>query len=1050
MAIYHYSLRSSSRQNGQSAAQKYDYIRREGKYENVKDNVVAAGAINMPSWAVNDPRAYWQAADDYERENGKLCNSIDIALPSELTKAERLDLAQNIVGKIAHTEAGELPCSWAIHAGHDSNPHMHIIISERANDGHDRTPKTWFNRAAGKGKPTEAGGAKKYRYMKSTAWLKDKRQEWERVCNEKLAECGHEARIDHRSHVDRDITLKPQIHLGPGKHIENSYKLEESLAISRRNGEKIIDDPAEAVRLLTYHTSTFGYNDVAKMANLYSADPEQYNEVLSAIIYNSQIVTLGEDEKGQPRYTTREMLQTEQKMLSATDKLSKAKKHGVSTDTLEKAISESGLSEKQAVAARHIVGGNDVVNVIGIAGSGKSYMLNTIRFAYEAQGYKVRGAALSAVAAKSLQDGSGINSDTIHATLYKWEKSRELLQPGDVFVVDEAGMVGSRQMSKVAEHCEQAGAKLVLVGDSQQLQAVEAGGAFQAIVKQAGYAELDEIRRQRQEWQQEATKQLAGNQQTEAIRAYSAAGFVHSCETDEEAKQQIVDSWRRDPSENKIMLAYRRADVADLNTLARERRIEAGEIEAVGRTFETFKGDREFVAGDHVLFLKNDRNLGVKNGTQGIISKIMDDGNIVVLSEGKEKVFNTEEYNHLDHGYAMTVHKSQGATVDNAYIYASRNFDKHAGYVAMSRHRDDMNLYYSNDQFKDENALAWAFSRNGEKELATAYAEARGIETEGNYEEFAQAAPVYVEQPEAPSQEQQPDYLGKWAEGHGLNKSQAATLLYENKSIIYTKLWNSIPDEIKPNLRQQVNDEYLKNKYEKVQTNIDHKYEYFNDPKNLSVAATKYYNAEKLNSLRNRHAILEVRQSNLRSTRDHLHEQKKDLKFYEWRAKKIADEEIKENGAEIDKTKNELSLNETNQEELKQGVGKNKEQEFFEMLQNKKQGEVDTAHQEIDENHRKTMEREQEKERIQEFIKQNREQQQAPEKTQDMNKDQLDMRLEFDRKNDPEAGVQPQENYQWAADKTPDLDKQQAQDKGQDQQPEPDDNDEENYFSPGM
>jgi Ti-type conjugative transfer relaxase TraA len=1106
MAIYHLSLRSKSRAEGQSAGAKYAYDMREGKYEKMKDKLVGSGSMNMPAWAENDSGLYWQAADDHERANGKLCNSIDIALPSELTDSERLELANDIAEKITHTEMGNLPCSWAIHEGSGSNPHMHIIISERINDGHERTPETWFNREAvghripekeggtkkyryAKSTTPEEGGAKKYRYMKSTAWLKDKRQEWERVCNEKLAECGHEARIDHRSHVDRDIHLEPQIHLGAAKYIADSDKMKEFLAIAQRNGERIVADPSEALKLLTYHNSTFSYNDIAKMANQYSADPEQYNAVLSALINNDQVVNLGENSKGQPVYTTREMLQTEQKMLSATGNLAGTGNHAVSAKTLENAIAASGLSDKQAAAARHIVDGKDVVSMIGFAGSGKSYMLNTVRAAYEAEGYKLRGAALSAVAAKSLSDGSGIQSDTIHATLYKWENGRELLQAGDIFVVDEAGMVGSRQMSSIAEHCERSGAKLVLVGDSQQLQAVEAGGAFQAIVKQTGYAELDEIRRQRQEWQQEATKQLAGSQQAEAIRAYSQAGFVHACETDDQAKQQLVDAWRQDPGNDKIMLAYRRADVADLNAIARNRRIEAGEIEAQGRTIETFKGEREFVAGDQLLFLKNDRALNVKNGTVGTIKEIDDNGTLTVHADGREVTFTPEEYNHIDHGYAMTVHKSQGATVDNSYIYASRNYDKHAGYVAMSRHRDDMQLFYSKEQFKDERELSWVFSRNNEKELATEYAEARGIETEGSYTELEQAipvyteqveqeapaiqpeapaldddergkrmfellqagkqvyteqpeqAPVYVEEPEkTPAQAQQPDYLNKWAEQYNINKAQAAECLYERKSVTHTQMWKSVPEDIKTTMREQVNAEYVTNQHNKVQADIDKKYDFLNDPKQLKEAATEHYNGEKLNTLREDYTKLETKQIDLVSTHDQLQEQRNGLKFYERGAKKEMDQELKTNEMEQDETKKDLSQNEKAQQELNKGVGKDKEQEFFDMQQERKGKEEENAHQKVDENHRQTIVQQSEREKYQELIKQNREEQKekgewqwASDKTPEMDKDQTETRKEFDKKYELEDQEKAQDK-----DKTQDQapEKNQDQAKAQEQAPE--------------
>ena len=148
----------------------------------------------------------------------------------------------------------------------------------------------------------------------------------------------------------------------------------------------------------------------------------------------------------------------------------------------------------------------------------------------------VRGAALSGIAAEGLEHGSGIASRTIASLEHQWGKDRELLTSRDVLVIDEAGMVGTRQMERVLSHAADAGAKVVLVGDPQQLQAIEAGAAFRAIHERHGGVEISEVRRQHDDWQQDATRHLATGRTGQAIRAYGERGMVHAAETREAAR----------------------------------------------------------------------------------------------------------------------------------------------------------------------------------------------------------------------------------------------------------------------------------------------------------------------------------------------------------------------------------------------------------------------------------------------------------------------------------------------------------------------------------
>src|SRR3546814_12184657 len=176
------------------------------------------------------------------------------------------------------------------------------------------------------------------------------------------------------------------------------------------------------------------------------------------------------------------------------------------------------LSGEQRAAFDHATDGGGLSVVVGYAGTGKSAMLGVAREAWERAGYEVRGAALSGIAAEGLENGSGIASRTIASMEHGWSQGRDMLGPRDILVIDEAGMVGTRQMERVLSHAADAGAKVVLVGAPQQLQAIEAGAAIRVIHEPPGGVEITAVRRQHIEWQQDATRQLATGPTGEAMR----------------------------------------------------------------------------------------------------------------------------------------------------------------------------------------------------------------------------------------------------------------------------------------------------------------------------------------------------------------------------------------------------------------------------------------------------------------------------------------------------------------------------------------------------
>jgi Ti-type conjugative transfer relaxase TraA len=306
------------------------------------------------------------------------------------------------------------------------------------------------------------------------------------------------------------------------------------------------------------------------------------------------------------------MIETERRLHHAAELMVERERHVVRDTDREAALARGEargvvLSGEQADALVHVTDGRDLGIVVGHAGTGKSAMLGVAREAWETAGYEVRGVTLSGIAAENLESGSGIASRTIASMEHGWHQGRDLLTTRDVLVIDEAGMVGTRQLERVLSHAAEAGAKVVLVGDIKQLQAIEAGAAFRSIHERHGGAEIGEVRRQREDWQRDATRDLATGRTGHALEAYRSHGMVHEAQTREQARGNLIDRWDCDrqaaPERSRIILTHTNDEVRALNEAARERMRAAGDLgDDVRLTVE--RGERRFASGDRVMFLQ--------------------------------------------------------------------------------------------------------------------------------------------------------------------------------------------------------------------------------------------------------------------------------------------------------------------------------------------------------------------------------------------------------------------------------------------------------------
>jgi hypothetical protein len=252
-------------------------------------------------------------------------------------------------------------------------------------------------------------------------------------------------------------------------------------------------------------------------------------------------------------------------------------------------------------------------------------------------------------------------------------------------------------------------------------------------------AGVTEVRRQQEDWQRDATRDLANGRTDDALEAYRSHGMVHEAQTRERARVDLIDRWDRDrrasPDRSRIILTHTNDEVRALNEAARERIRAYGDLgDEVRVTVE--RGARNFGSGDRVMFLQNERGLNVKNGTLGTIEQVSAQSMTVQTDDGRSVRFDLKDYNRIDHAYAATIHKAQGMTVDRTHMLATPGMDAHGSYVALSRHRDGMELHYGRDDFVGPDRLTRTLSRDRAKDMASdykradpaqLYAERRGI-----------------------------------------------------------------------------------------------------------------------------------------------------------------------------------------------------------------------------------------------------------------------------------------------------------------------------------
>jgi hypothetical protein len=375
-------------------------------------------------------------------------------------------------------------------------------------------------------------------------------------------------------------------------------------------------------------------------------------------------------------------------------------------DVLDALAARPSLSDEQVELVVALTTSRRPVDVlIAAAGTGKTFSLDAARDAWQRSGHHVIGTSLAARAAAELEATAGIPSHTIASLLIALDdREHGNLRAGTVLIVDEAGMVGTRQLARILDHAAAAHTKVVLVGDPGQLPEIDAGGLLRGLGRRITPLRLSQNRRQHEPWERHALAQLRDGRIADAISSYDAHDRIHTHHNAPAARDAMCADWWSAAlaGDRVLMLATRWSDVDDLNVRARTHLHNAGRLTGPTLTVE----DRPYQAGDRIMTLRNDRRLHVRNGTCALITEIdAERRDMTVRSDAGMVITLPARYvdaGHVRHAYATTIHKAQGQTVDRAFVLGSDLLYQEAGYVALSRGRSENRIYLVGREPREE------------------------------------------------------------------------------------------------------------------------------------------------------------------------------------------------------------------------------------------------------------------------------------------------------------------------------------------------------------
>jgi Ti-type conjugative transfer relaxase TraA len=675
--------------------------------------------------ALAESSALWNAAEVAEkRKDAQVARELVIALPAnhEVSHEDRVAMVRSFAQE--HFVSRGLGVQVDIHGPHvgdeaseTANHHAHLLITTRRIEGDRLSAKKARDldpevKSMG-GRPAVTDGE---------TWG----ALWRDHQNRYFIEHGMEVRVDQVSAV-------PQEHVGPVRmRAPESAAVARAEAIARENAAAA-REPEKVLAVLTRNNATFTERELDRFLGKHISDEAEHLAVKAKVLGSANTLVMHDRETGEVtgRYTTREVRDQERVAIADAQSVAKARHRAVGGRAASDALGSRSLRDDQKAAFDHAIGSGGLKIVEGRAGTGKSYTLGAVREAHERAGYEVIGLGPTNSVAQDLKADGFAQSATVHSELFRLKNGRSQWTARTLVVVDEAAMLDSRMTGELLAEAKRSGAKLILAGDDRQLASIERGGLFTELGQRHGSAEITEVTRQKVDWQRQASRDLAEGRVAEAVGAFAREGAISWSETQDQARAALVERWKADgegaPSSSQFVFAYTNVDVGALNADLRAVRRERGEL-GEDVALMTKHGQAEFAVGDRVQFTDTLRGAKIYNGNAGVITGIDAQTGVLraqlddVGGRGREVVWSASEFDGFRHGYAGTIYKGQGKTLDRTYLYHSHHWRQSSSYVALTRQRESAQIFAATETARDVAHLARQMGRGEVRSASVAWA----------------------------------------------------------------------------------------------------------------------------------------------------------------------------------------------------------------------------------------------------------------------------------------------------------------------------------------
>jgi len=756
MAIAFARARYISRSTGGSAARSAAYNAREAisdertgtlyyfKHRDAPEH----HEVLLPEGAdakLADAVTLWNAAEAAERrKDAQVARELVLALPAnhELSHEDRVELARSFAE--VHFVAKGLAVQLDVHAPHDgdggaslrlrqaepageagggeserANHHAHLLVTTRRVEG---------NRLASKKArdldPEVRSARGRAAVTEGEQWGAVWREHQDRY----FAAHGMALRVD-------TIAAVPGQHVGPVRMrapesgaVARSEELARENAAAARDSDKVLG-------ALTRNNATFTERDVERYLAKHIREDAERLAVKGKVLGSAEVLALFDAGTGERagRFTTRAVREEERAALDDAKRVAGARHHlGIGEAAKAAALEKRSLRDDQAVAFDHATGVGGLRIIEGRAGTGKSYTLSAIRDAHERDEFKVIGLAPTNAVVQDLRADGFTEAATVHSELFRLKNGRTRWDARTAVIVDEAAMLDSRVTAALMAEAKRSGAKLILSGDDRQLASIERGGLFTELRQRHGSAAITEVTRQRVDWQRQAARDLAEGRVGEAVQAFDRHGAITWTKTQDAARAALVVQWKRDtaeaPDATRFVFAYTNKDVDRLNAELRAVRREQGEL-GKNHRFATRHGAADFAVGDRVQFSDTLRSAKIYNGNAGVITGIAAETGMIrarldgsSAGTGREVAWSASEFDGFRHGYAGTIYKGQGKTLDHSYLLHTEHWRQASSYVALTRQRDQATIFAAVATARDARDLAWQMSRVEVRSASMAWA----------------------------------------------------------------------------------------------------------------------------------------------------------------------------------------------------------------------------------------------------------------------------------------------------------------------------------------